>query len=248
MAEYQMTLKHRERIARDTMAFSFDTNGTRYEFRAGQHADFLFLDPPLEQEGDNSRTFSIANSPHDKGLVMIALRMRETGFKTALKTAALGAKFRVSRPRGSFTLHKDVTRPAVFLAGGIGITPVRSILHWAAHERSPQKLYLFYANRDLEDTAFLEELEGLAAQNRCFTLIPTLTRLKSPGWPYENGHIDQGLLTRYLQGLDGPMYYVAGPSGMVGAMTALLHRSGVSDDDIKTEEFGDYQQGISARP
>ena len=120
MAEYQMTLKHRERIARDTMAFSFDTNGTRYEFRAGQHADFLFLDPPLEQEGDNSRTFSLANSPHDKGLVMIALRMRETGFKTALKTAALGAKFRVSRPRGPFTLHKDVTRQAVFLAGGIG--------------------------------------------------------------------------------------------------------------------------------
>src|SRR5206468_2847836 len=148
MAEYQMTLKHRERIARDTMAFSFDTNGTRYEFRAGQHADFLFLDPPLEQEGDNSRTFSLANSPHDEGL--------------------------------------------------------------------PQKLYLFYSNRDLEDTAFLEELEGLAAQNRCFTLIPTLTRLKSPGWPYENGYIDQGLLTRYLQGLDGPMYYVAGPSGMVG--------------------------------
>src|SRR5207244_9507838 len=68
----------------------------------------------------------------------------------------------------------------------LGITPVRSILHWAAHERLPQKLYLFYSNRDLEDTAFLEELEGLAAQNRCFTLIPTLTRLKSPGWPYEN--------------------------------------------------------------
>src|SRR5207253_11289674 len=100
MSEYQMTLKHRERIARDTMAFSLDTNGTRYEFRAGQHADFLFLDPPLEQEGDNSRTFSLSNSPHDKALVMIALRMRETGFNTALKTAALGAQFGVIPARG----------------------------------------------------------------------------------------------------------------------------------------------------
>src|SRR5215469_760640 len=248
MAEYQMTLKDRQRIARDTMAFWFDTNGTRYEFRAGQHADFVFQDASLEQEGDNSRTLSLANSPHDKGLVMVALRMRETGFKTALKTAAVGTRFKVSSPRGSFTLHKDVTRPAVFLAGGIGITPVRSILHWAAHERLPYKLYLFYSNRDLEDIAFLEEFESLAAQNPCFTLIPTVTRLKSPSWPYENGRIDQGLLTRYLQGLSGPVYYVAGPSGMVGAMTTLLHCSGVSDDDIKTEEFGDYTQDLFAKP
>src|SRR2546429_9978620 len=103
MAEYQMTLKHRERIARDTMAFSFDTNGTRYEFRAGHHADFLFLDAPLEQEGDNSRTFSLANSPHDKGLVLISLGMCETGFKTDLKLAAFGAKVKCCGPRGTYT-------------------------------------------------------------------------------------------------------------------------------------------------
>jgi ferredoxin-NADP reductase len=240
MAEFQMSLMDRQRIARDTMAFWLDTNGTSYEFRAGQHADFVLMHPSVEHEGANSRTFSLANSPRDKGLVMIALRMRQTGFKTALKAAALGTKFKVSRPRGSFTLHKDFTRPAVFLAGGIGIVPMRSILQWATQERLPHKLYLFYSNRDAEDAAFLEELEGLATQNPNFTLVPTITRLKSPAWPYENGHIDRGLLTRYLQGLNGPIYYVAGPSGMVSAMTTLLRCSGVSDDDIKTEEFGDY--------
>jgi ferredoxin-NADP reductase len=240
MAEFQMTLVDRQRIARDTMAFWFNTNGTSYEFRAGQHADFVLMHPPVEHEGDNSRTFSLANSPSDKGLVMIALRMRQTGFKTALKAAALGTKFKVSRPRGSFTLHKDFTRPAVFLAGGIGIVPMRSILQWATQERLPHKLYLFYSNRDAEDAAFLEELEHLAQQNPNFTLVPTITRLKSPSWPYENGHIDRCLLRRYLQGLNGPIYYVAGPSGMVSAMTTLLRCSGVGEDDIKTEEFGDY--------
>ena len=240
MAEYQMTLIDRRRIARDTMACWFDTNGSRYKFRAGQHADFAFVHPSLE--GDYSRTLSLAKPPSEKGPLMVALRMRETGFKIALKAAALGTLFKVSGPRGSFTLHQDVTRPAVFLAGGIGITPMRSILHWATKERLPHKLYLFYSNCDAADAAFLEELEGLAVQNPCFTLIPTVTRLKSPTWPYEMGHIDRGLLTRYVRGLDGPMYYVAGPSGMVGAMTTLLHGSGVSDDDIKTEEFGDYKR------
>ena len=172
---------------------------------------------------------------------MIAMRMRETGFKTALMAAALGTKFKVSRPRGSFTLHKDITRPAVFLAGGIGITPVRSIVQWATQERLSHKLYLFYSNRDAQDAAFLEDFEALTAQNPNFTLIPNVTRLISPTWLYEKGPIDRGLLTRYLLGLNGPVYYVAGPSGMVAAMTTLLHCAGVSDDDIKTEEFGDYK-------
>src|ERR1700740_2434118 len=107
MAEFKMTLMDRQRIARDTMAFWLDTNGTSYPFRAGQHADFSFLQPSPEHAADYSRTFSLANSPQDKGQVMIALRMRQTGFKTALKAAALGTRFQVSRPRGSFTLHKE---------------------------------------------------------------------------------------------------------------------------------------------
>src|SRR5580658_583658 len=148
MAEYEMTLVDRQRIARDTMAFWFDTNGVTFGFRAGQHADFVLTHSCIECEGDKSRTFSLASSPHDKRPVMIAMRMRKTAFKSALKSAALGTKFIVSRPRGSFTLHKDITRPAVFLAGGIGITPIRSILQQAAQEHLPHKLYLFYSNRE----------------------------------------------------------------------------------------------------
>jgi len=179
---------------------------------------------------------------------MIGLRMRETGFKAVLKTAASGVKFRVSRPRGSFTLHEDFTRPAVFLAGGIGITPIRSIIHWGTQERLPHKLYLFYSNRGPEDAAFIEDLEGLAMQNPSFTLIPTRTRTTGPNWPYENGPINHGMLMRYLRGLDGPVYYVAGPSGMVTGMTTLLRSSGISGDDIKTEEFGDYKRDPLAMP
>jgi len=137
------------------------------------------------------------------------------------------------------------TRDFLFLAGGIGITPMRSILHWAAQARLPHKLYLFYSNRHLEDAAFLGELEDLAVQNPSFIFIPTLTGVESPAWPYEHGPIDHGLLTRYLRSLHGPVYYAAGPSGMVAAMTSLLHSAGVSDDDIKTEEFGDYKQSIA---
>jgi len=236
MAEYQMTLVDRQRIARDTMAFWFDTNGASYEFRAGQHADFVF-----GSESDNSRTFSIASSPLDKEPIMIAMRMRKTVFKSALKAAPLGTKFIVSRPRGSFTLHRDITRPAVFVAGGIGISPIRSILQAATQERLSHKLYLFYSNREADDAAFIEELQGLVAQNSNFTFVPTVTGHKTLAWPYEKGHINREMLTRHLFLLNGPIYYIAGPSGMVTAMTDVLYSSGVSPDDMRTEEFGDYK-------
>jgi ferredoxin-NADP reductase len=128
----------------------------------------------------------------------------------------------------------------VFLAGGIGITPIRSILKQAAQDRLPHKLYLFYSNREVDDAAFLEEFEGMSMQNPNFLLISTLTGHRTLAWPYEKGHIDREMLMRYLLGLKGPVYYIAGPSGMVSAMTDLLHSSGVGDDDVKTEEFGNY--------
>jgi ferredoxin-NADP reductase len=239
---YEMTLVDRQRIARDTMAFWFEADGASFEFRAGQHADFVFTRPCMVGESHNSRTFSLASFPRDKEPVMIATRMRKTAFKSALKVADRGTKFIVSRPRGSFTLHRDITRPAVFLAGGIGIAPIRSILQQAAQEHLPHKFYLFYSNREVNDAAFIEEFETMTAQNPNFTLIPTITGHRMMAWPYEKGHINSEMLMRYLLGPEGPVYYIAGPSGMVTAMTDLLNSSGVSDDDMKTEEFGDYKQ------
>jgi len=237
MAEYQMTLVDRRRIAKDTMAFWFDTNGANFEFRAGQHADFAFTHSCAGSEMDNSRTFSLASSPLDKRPVMIAMRMRRTAFKAALMAAPFGTQFTVSRPRGSFTLHRDITRTAVFIAGGIGIAPIRSIVQQATRERLPHRMYLFNSNREVEDAAFLEEIENMAVHNPNLTLIPTLTGNRTFAWPYEKGHINREMLKRYLHWLNGPIYYVAGPSAMVTAITDLLASSGVSDDDVKTEDW-----------
>jgi ferredoxin-NADP reductase len=100
---------------------------------------------------------------------------------------------------------------------------------------------LFYSNREADDAAFMDELQTMAAQNPNFTLVLTVTGHKTLAWPYEKGHIAREMLTRYLLGLNGPVYYIAGPSGMVTGMTDLLVPSGVSPDDMRIEEFGDYK-------
>jgi ferredoxin-NADP reductase len=246
MAEYRMTLVDRRKIASGTMAFWFAPDEGYFEFRAGQHVDVIFAQPQPGCENDNFRTFSLASGPGEKKSIMIAMRMSKTIFKNCLQSAALGTKFVVSRPRGSFTLHKDTSRSAVFLAGGIGIAPIRSIIQHAVQERLEHKMYLFYSNRHAEDAAFMEEMESVGAQKHNFFFIPTVTGHTSLGWRYEKGHIDREMLTRYLAGLKGQVYYVAGPSGMVTAMTSLLNSAGASEDDMKTEEFGDYKVSENA--
>jgi hypothetical protein len=146
-----------------------------------------------------------------------------------------------TKSRGGIHGHHDIFRRLRHGTSELRSSPIRSILQKAAQERLPHRLYLFYSNREVDDAAFIEEFEDLSAQNSNFTFIPTLTGHRAISWPYEKGYIDREMLTRYLLGLKGPTYYIAGPSGMVTAMTDLLNASGVSDDDVKSEEFGDYR-------
>jgi ferredoxin-NADP reductase len=240
MAEYLLGLNDRQEVAKDTMAFWFETLGTGYTFKAGQSADFILIDPPETDGEGNARSFSFATSPNNRTSFMVAMRMRATAFKKTLQAIPLGTAVKVSSPMGSFTLHKDSSRPAVFLAGGIGITPVRSIIGWATEEQLPHRLYLFYSNRTPGEATFLDRLESWSKQNRNFKLIPTVTASSYSGWPYEFGRIDREMLTKHLPETENSVYYLSGPPAMVAAMRQLLEDLGVSEDNLKTEEFAGY--------
>jgi ferredoxin-NADP reductase len=240
MDEYIVTLKDRKQVAQETMAFWFDVAGSGYTFRAGQNATFTLLDPPETDPAGNSRTLSLASSPNASTSLLVAMRMRKSAFKNSLKMLPLGTRLRVSSPMGSFTLHRDSSRPAVFLAGGIGITPVLSILAHATEEGLPHRIYLFYSNHGPEKAAFLGELQMWQKKNADFTFIPTVTSPNDSSWLYERGRIDPEMLSRHLSEIHGPVYYVCGPAGMVAAMQKLLAHLGVDEDSIRTEEFGGY--------
>jgi ferredoxin-NADP reductase len=108
---------------------------------------------------------------------MIATRMRDTAFKRVLRKASLGLQVKIDRPGGSFVLHRKSEKPAVFLAGGIGITLFWSITRQAGHDQSPHQLYLFYSNRRPQDIAFLDLLSEATKGNPNFHLIATMTEM-----------------------------------------------------------------------
>src|SRR5712692_1601326 len=168
-------LLSRVEVAEGTMAFHFE-KPSQFDFKPGQSADVTLPNPPETDSEGNTRTFSIASSPFENQL-MFATRMRATAFKRSLKKVPLGTEVKIDSAMGSFTLHKNSAKPAVFLAGGIGITPFLSIVRQADHDRLLHKLYLFYSNRRPEDAPFLEALQMLEKSNPNFKLIGTMTEM-----------------------------------------------------------------------
>lgn len=237
---YTATLIERRLVAEGTMAFHFD-KPPQFVFTPGQFVDVTLLQPTETDAAGDSRAFSIASAPHED-TIMVATRLRETAFKRELQRMPLGSTVRMEGPFGTLVLHSDQTRPAVFLAGGIGITPFRSIVVHAALQRSPQRLVLFYSNRRPEDAAFLEELQSLEDKNPRYRFVGTMTEPErsSKRWQGETGYLNADLLSKYLVQIERPMYYVVGPPGMVVALRAMLKEKGVDGSDIRIETFAGY--------
>jgi len=232
-------LIRREEVAEGTMAFHFE-KPSGFDFKAGQSADVTLIDSPETDAEGNTRTFSIASPPFEN-MLLFTTRMRDTAFKRSLKKAPLATAVQIGSATGSFTLHKNSAKPAVFLAGGIGITPFLSIVRQADHDRLPHKLYLFYSNRRPEDAAFLHTLQALETTNPNFRLICTMTEMSSKEeWNGETVLIDKEMLCRHLAGLQGPIYYIVGPPPMVTAMRQTLVSAGIEEDDVRAEEFAGY--------
>ena len=240
MATYTVSLKQRQGVAEGTVAFCFEKPAS-LSFKAGQCLNFTLLDPPETDAEGNTRTFSIASAPDEEEL-MVATRMRDTAFKRVLKTMPLGFRVEIEGPFGNFTLQKDATRPAVFLTGGIGVTPFRSIIRDAGRKQLPHRLLLFYSNRRPEDAAFLEELQKAKSDNPNYQFIGTMTDMASSRRPWEGkiGYINKQMLAESISDLTTPIYYIAGPPGMVTAMRKMLADAGIPDDGIRTEEFDGY--------
>src|ERR1017187_1240935 len=239
-ADQKSKLIRREEVAEGTIAFHFE-KPSGFDFKAGQSADVTLIDPPDTDAEGNTRTFSIASPPFEDKLVFTT-RMRDTAFKRSLKNVPLATEVKIGSAAGSFTLHRNPAKSAVFLAGGIGITPFLSIVRQADHDRLPHKLYLLYSNRRPEDAAFRDTLQNLEKTNPNFHLICTMTEMSKSkkDWKGETALIDKKMISKHLAVLQGPIYYIAGPPTMVAAMRQTLVGAGVEEDDIRAEEFVGY--------
>jgi ferredoxin-NADP reductase len=236
---YDITLIDSEEVAADTRAFRF-TKPAGFTFVPGQFANFSLIDPPESDAAGPLRSFSIASAPHEHE-IMIATRMRGSAFKRTLARLPMGARLEMEGPYGVLVLEDD-GRPAVFVAGGIGITPFRSILYDAAHRAIRRKITLIYGNRAPEGAAFLSELDALAQRLPGLSLVHRMAEAGTGTcpWPGDTGFIDEQFLARHVRDVSAPTWYVVGSPAMTTAVREVLSNLGVDDGAVRVEDFAGY--------
>jgi ferredoxin-NADP reductase len=241
MPRFATTLVERIEVAERTVAFAFE-RPANFAFTAGQFLTVIVPDPPHNDAKGNRRTFSIASPPHEAGRLQIATRMTGSALKRSLAEVPLGTPVELLGPAGSFTLHKDPALPAVFIAGGIGITPFRSMIHDAFVRRLLHQITLIYSNRNPEGTAFHEEFQRIAESYTNFKYLPTMTQAEQSrqSWDGERRYVNADFLRNYIGDITTAIFYIAGPPGLVAAISKAVIEAGADPTGVHSEEFEGY--------
>lgn len=239
MSIVNVKLTGKKEIANGTVEF-FLEKPAGFEFRAGQFCDITLIDPPETDAEGNTRGFSLVAAPYEDYLA-VATRLRDTAFKRVLHDLPEGSEVKFDAPYGDFTLHKTETTPAVFIIGGIGVTPVRSMIAQATHDKTAHQILLIHANKTPDDAPFQDDFKQLAAENPNFAFVPVATDSAPEDFTGEHGRVNAELIKKYVPDLTKPIYYLSGPAGMVKAMRELLvGELHANEDNIRTEEFDGY--------
>lgn len=219
--------------------FVFSTQGTGFEFRSNQAIRLVL--PGVPDPWGPARTFSISSSPTDRDRIEVTCKVTETPFKQALAALEPGAAAEIIGPLGD--LFYDPDRPAVFLAGGVGVTPFRGMARFARATHSPSSIDLLYSARTPEELAFRSEFDEWANSSPNFRVHYTVTRPSesSVPWTGRTGRIDEAWVREVGRGLLHPRYYVVGlPEMARPTLDMLRSRIGIPEADLEYEYFGGY--------
>ncbi|OGK16711.1 hypothetical protein A2774_00230 [Candidatus Roizmanbacteria bacterium RIFCSPHIGHO2_01_FULL_39_12c] len=239
--KYDLAFLKKNQVAEETFSFFFQ-RPEGLDFQAGQFLR-LTLNLPQPSERGSNRFFSIASSPSEKGILMITVKTSSQVYKKTLLSLKTNDKVRIALPYGIFTLKTGELSPYIFLAGGIGITPFRSMIRYSADQNLDRPIALFSAFSTVDEIVFQAEMQTLAKDRRWFKFIQTVSRPQNSSTPwYGNvGRIDANLISKNAHSLASSIYYIAGPPTMVDSMIAIVKSLGVEESRIRREKFTGYE-------
>jgi ferredoxin-NADP reductase len=234
-------LRLRDSIAEtvEVRTFRFDRPEWGLEWKAGQN--LVITIPGLADPRGPTRPFTISSSPTEGGVVAVSTIIRDSPFKRHLTGMVPGDTVEFEALEGEFVLEPG--RPAIMIAGGIGVTPFRSMLSFAADTHLEKPLVLVYSSKTPQDIVFRTELEDFARRNHAIRIMHTITRPEQAREPWvgRTGRINSELLREAIRGVRHPLVYVAGPPGLVRENRRLLDEEiHISEKDIRTDEFDGY--------
>jgi ferredoxin-NADP reductase len=204
---------------------------TALNYKPGQ---YLFV--TIKSSGKNlSKTLSLSSSPTEKEHIEFTKKLTDSEFSNTLRTLKVGDWAIIDAPYGKFTFEGENEKVAL-LAGGIGITPFRSICKYCTDMRLTAKITLLYGNRSESDIVFKKELEEMEKQNENLKVVFMLNEASSR-WKGVTGVIDAELVKKEVPDYKERVFYVCGPPPMVQAMEKLIRDLGLPQTQLRLEAF-----------
>jgi len=211
-------------------------NGQLPPFRAGQYVNWSVTIGGVR----TGRAFSIASPPHERGFYELTVRRQDGGFVSPylLDEVRVGRTFTISGPGGTF-YHEPLidTDDLVFLAGGSGITPFRSLIRETVERNLPRRIWLIYGSRTPDDVIFKRELQAIARRHP-FIKVRFVISEPPPGYRGPRGFITADRIRRFVGSPEGKTFYLCGPEQMYRFMEPELERLSILRRRIKRESCG----------
>ncbi len=224
--EFFLLFIKKEKVAKNTYSFYFDRSHVNYDFRPGQYNRMILPHDNPDERG-TSRFFTVVSSPLEKDYLVITTKIVRSTFKKKLASLIPGDKVKFFGPMGNLVLLDDEKESLVLLAGGMGITPFRSMLTYAGVKKLNSKITLLASFSAAEEMVFHEELVKIANER---PTIKVVYATKSP----------EELVKEYIKDVQQSKYYVVGPPEMVDVARQMLESLRVPEEKIVTESFIDY--------
>jgi ferredoxin-NADP reductase len=238
--DYRVRLTGSEMFSEDILVFRIE-KPEGYAFSPGQFCFLSLPDKGFRDDRGLRKHLSIASSPGEKEL-LFATKISGSAFKRTLMALAAGAEIVVEPAMGKFTMPENISDPVVFIAGGIGITPFRSMIRHIDTKGAGISVVLFYSVRVPGEAVFLDELQSVAEKNEHINVVPTMTRVEegSDVWKGLTGRVSPEMIQEHTTGAKHALYFIAGPPALAEGAQKMLKDTGIDLQQIRVEKFTGY--------
>jgi ferredoxin-NADP reductase/Na+-translocating ferredoxin:NAD+ oxidoreductase RnfD subunit len=228
-------LIEKKQISSDIFNFVF-AHGKQFAFVPGQYMEWTLQHAKTDSRG-NRRYFTIASSPTEKN-VLLGVRFYPNG--SSFKRALIGMQSQETivggQITGDFTMPKDKKQKLVFIAGGIGITPFRSMIKYLVDKNEQRPIVMFYANKHADEIAYADVFNQ-AQRLLGIKTVYTLTGQIPANWQGKVGRIDTEMIQQEVPDFRERIFYLSGPHAMVVSYEAVLRSMGIPQKQIRKDFF-----------
>ena len=218
----------------DTKTYRVSLDGSMISFKPGQFLNLFLFNP----DGTfDVRSYSVASSP-TKYWYDFTIKLIPGGrFSEKLVAVKEGTKCRLVGSFGRMFFDETKGKNIVLIAGGVGITPMASMIRWIDDKKMDVKMSLFYTVREHKDMLFQKEFEEIAARNENSRFIPTITRDAPEGWKGETVRIGEDMIKKHVKNPKDATYFLCGATEMVKGLAEALGKMGVPKEKIEFEDW-----------